>query len=356
MSYIDAMMLENIMPETFGSNYIGALVVIVASFIIAKIISFVFEKILPKIIGKTKTDIDDRIVHAIHNPIYYAVILIGALAAAKVAGITGRAEFYFERTIASILVVIVSIVVFRIVNILVEFVGAGVAKKTKSKVDAHILPFIKNVTKLVVLIVALLQILTIWEKDITPLLASAGIAGFAIAFAAKDTIANIFGGVSIYFDRPFKVGDRIKLDSGELGDVYEIGIRTTRIKTLDDTVIIIPNEQMASAKIINYNLPGSRTKIKMTIGVAYGSNVALVKKTLLKVANSVDVVLEDPKPCVLFIEHADFSLNFLLIMRVNDPRHAGEVKDKVNEGIDKEFRKAKIDIPFPTQTIYQKKG
>lgn len=341
---------------SFGSNYIGALAVIVVSFILAKLANFVFEKVLPKITGRTETDIDDRIFAAIHNPVYYTILLAGLFFAENVMGVSGGLDLYFERVVESALVIVISVAVYRVINILVEFFGTGFAARSKTSIDDHILPFLKNAVKLVVIVLAIFQILAIWGKDITPLLASAGIAGLAIAFAAKDTLANMLGGISIYFDRPFRLGDRVQLESGEIGDVYEIGIRTTRLKTLDDTVIIIPNERMANSKIVNYNLPVPRTNVRMKIGVAYGSDVAKVKKTLLKVAGSAQLALKEPKPAVLFTEHGDFSLNFVLVVWIADPTHSPLVKDQINEGIDREFRKEKIEIPFPTHTIYQKKG
>ena len=191
----------------------------------------------------------------------------------------------------------------------------------------------------------------IWDLDIGPLFASAGIAGLAIAFAAKDSIAQLFGGISIYFDQPFKLGDRIEIDGGEIGIVQDIGIRSTRIMNLYNNMIVVPNSIIANSRILNYTSPEATMMVKVTIGVAYGSDVANVKKVLYGIAESIDVILDDPQPYVRFDNHGDFSLDFALIMWVETPGEKFIVIDQVNTMINEQFEKEGIDIPFPTHTI-----
>ncbi|MDW7732154.1 MAG: mechanosensitive ion channel, partial [Methanolobus sp.] len=184
-----------------------------------------------------------------------------------------------------------------------------------------------------------------------PLFASAGLVGLAVAFAAQDSIAQIFGGISIYFDKPFKLGDRIEIDGGEIGIVQEIGIRSTRIMNLYNNMIVIPNSIIANSRIVNYTSPEATMMVKVTIGVAYGSDVEKVRSVLFGIAHSIDVVLDDPAPYVRFDNHGDFSLDFAIIMWVRNPGEKFTVIDRVNTMIDLEFKKEGIEIPFPTHTI-----
>ena len=136
------------------------------------------------------------------------------------------------------------------------------------------------------LIAGLFWVLAIWQINLTPLFASAGIAGIAVALAAKDTLANFFGGISLFMDNAYKVGEYIILESGERGEVVVIGIRSTRIKTRDDVIITIPNSIMANSKIINESAPIPRFRIRVPVGVAYCSNLEKVEEILLAVMNA----------------------------------------------------------------------
>ncbi len=346
---------ESVIPAT-SNSYINALVILFISFILAKIADFVFEKVFPKLTAHTNTDIDDKIVHALKSPIYFAVITIGTYASLHSLALGEGVFFYTDNSIQTILIIIGAIAAWRISTIFIDSVVLRFAAKTKSTLDDEMMPLFKNISKIVIVFVALMLTLSAWEVDVTPFLASAGIVGIALAFAAQSTVANLFGGVAVYFDKPFKVGDRIQLESGEIGDVVEVGIRSTRIQTLDDTMIIIPNDKIANSKVTNFNQPVPRMNVKLNIGVTYGSDVEKVKKALLKAAGGAPSVLKTPKSNVLFIEHGDFALKFLLIVWIEVPTKKGIVLDELNTGIDREFRKAKIEMAFPTQTVYLKKN
>lgn len=345
---------ENTIPAS-SSAYTDALIILFSSIILAKIADFVFEKVFLKLTAHTETDLDDKIVAGMKSPIYFAVILVGIYVSVHSLGFEKTSYYYTDNLIQTALTIIGAVALWRIVNAFIGSIVSKFAAKTKSTLDDEMMPLLKNISKIVIIFLALIAILSAWDIDITPFLASAGVVGIALAFAAQSTVANLFGGVAVYFDKPFKVGDRIQLESGEIGDVAEIGIRSTRIQTLDDTLIIIPNEKIANSKVTNFNQPIPRMNVKFNIGVTYGSDVAKVKAALLKAADGAPSVLKNPKPNVLFIEHGDFALKFLLTVWIDNPTHKGAVMDEINTGIDREFRKAKLEMAFPTQTIYVKK-
>lgn len=345
---------ESLIPVT-SSSYINALLILGASFIFAKIADFIFEKVFPKITAHTETELDDKIVAGLKYPIYFTVILVGIYASLHSIAFGESAFYYIDNLLQTAIIVIGALGAWRVISILIDGILAKFAAKTKSALDDEMVPLLKNISKIIIIFVAIAMALSAWDIDITPLLASAGIVGIALAFAAQSTVANLFGGIAIYFDKPFKVGDRIQIESGEIGDVVEIGIRSTRLKTLDSLLIILPNEKIANSKVINFHQPMPNINIRLNVGVAYGSDVELVKKTLLKVAKNSKSVLNEPAPEVLFTELGDFALKFLLVAWINDPTKKANVIDEINTGIAREFKKAKIDIPFPTQTIYVKK-
>ncbi len=189
----------------------------------------------------------------------------------------------------------------------------------------------------------------------TAWLASAGIAGIAIGFAAKDTLANLFAGVFILADSPYKIGDYVVLDSGERGQVTHIGIRSTRLLTRGDVEITIPNAVMGNSKISNESGgPYTKYRLNVKIGVAYGSDIDQVRELLLDIAQKEPGVCDEPYPRVRFRAFADSALALELLCWVENPEFRGRVLDALNTEIYKRFNSEGIEIPYNKQDVYIK--
>ena len=194
--------------------------------------------------------------------------------------------------------------------------------------------------------------------DITPFLAGAGIAGLAIALAAQDIISNFFGGAIITVDKPFKVGDRIRVDQ-YIGDVINVGPRSTRLKTLDYQIVTIPNNKITTNIIVNYAEPDQKLRITLPVSVAYGSDPKKVKEILLDIAQNTikntEYLLEEPAPKAFFLEFQDSSLKFILYVWARKYNLPDEVKDAINTQIAERFAAEGIEIPFPQMEVRLKK-
>ena len=189
--------------------------------------------------------------------------------------------------------------------------------------------------------------------NVTAWLTSAGIVGLALSFAAKDTLSNLFAGVSIIMDAPYKTGDFIILDSGERGVVTDIGLRSTRILTRDDIEITIPNGVIGNGKIINEaGGPSSQHRIRVAVGVAYGSDVDQVIEVLEEVAVENNDVLVTPAPRVRFRLFGESSLDFELLVWIARPIDRGRVKHELNCAVYKALNKYNIEIPFPQRVLH----
>ncbi len=224
--------------------------------------------------------------------------------------------------------------------------------KRSHKVFTHeALQFISNLGIAVVIVNAGFMLLTIWKVDVTPLLASAGIAGLAVALAAKDSLANFFGGVNLFLDRPFKQGDYVVLGTGERGAIAEIGLRSTRIVTRDDIMVCIPNSIIANSKIINESAPEPHHRVRIKIGVAYGSDLDQVEASLLKIAKNEKLVAEKPEPRVRFRSFGESALEFELLCWAHLPAERGLMQHELNKAIYREFNALGIIIPFPQRDI-----
>ena len=340
---------------SFESRLAISLLILFSSIVIAAIVDFLFKRVFLYYASRTKLDFDDLIAGALRKPLYLTVIVIGMFFSLHYTDLTTTYIVILDGIGLTLLCVIWVIALIKINKIFFEKVFPHLTHKTDTQIDDELLPLFKGIINIALVFIGTLAVLNvIWNINVTPLFASAGIAGIAVAFAAQDSIAQLFGGISIYFDQPFKKGDRIELESGEVGIVHEVGIRSTRIMNLYNNMIIIPNKMIANSKIINYTSPQSNMLVKMTMGVAYGSDVEKVRNVLYDIIKSNDLVLKYPEPSVRFSEYGDSSLDFGLYMWIKSPSDRIKLIDMVNSRIAEEFEKKGIEIPFPTRTLYIK--
>ena len=169
--------------------------------------------------------------------------------------------------------------------------------------------------------------------------------------AAKDTLANMISGFTLMIDRPFRIGDRIQLASGQWGDVLDIGLRTTKIRTADNTLLIIPNSELCNTTIINIAFPDLRAKGRVNVGVAYGSDPEIIKGLLLEAASEIPEVLPEPAPEAFFVSYGDSALNMALFFWVKDYTEVFKVTDRLNTLIHIRFRENGVVIPYPTRSV-----
>ncbi len=334
------------------SPYINAFIVIATFFIVALIFNFIIIKLLIKISKLTKSDFDDRLISTFKMPVFFTIILAGILYAFKGMFPTIHFEKITSQVIFSLIAIFWTIAAIKTTNVIIENAIYKLFDITGLRKD--VLPLIENIVKFAIVVGAILIVFSIWNIDITPVLASAGIISAVIAFAAKDTIANFFGGISIFFDKPYKVGDYIELDEGRRGEVVEIGIRSTRIKTRDDILVSIPNSIIANTQIINESAPIKLFRIRVPIGVAYGSDIETVEKVLLQVAENNPNVVTDPEPRVRFRKFGESSLDFELLCWAENPAERGLTIHQLNCEIYKKFAEADIKIPFPQRDVHFK--
>jgi small-conductance mechanosensitive channel len=219
--------------------------------------------------------------------------------------------------------------------------------------QTSMLPLVSTIGRVVLLAMAAYFVFLAWDINVTAWVASAGIVGLALSFAAKDTLSNFFAGVSIVVDAPYKLGDFIILESGERGMVTHIGLRSTRLLTRDDVEITVPNGVMGNTKIINETGgPSSKHRIRTSVGVAYGSDVDNVIEILAATADEHEEVCKTPEPRVRFRRFGDSSLEFDLLCWINQPVDRGRISHELNCAVYKAFQRENIQIPFPQRDLH----
>ncbi|HSH12251.1 MAG TPA: mechanosensitive ion channel family protein, partial [Desulfurivibrionaceae bacterium] len=297
------------------------LLVLIYYTMLVKVTDLLIDRVLRKLAARTSLTMDDEILDFLHRPVCWTIFWLGMGHAILIEPLHEPWQTVLPSLTKSIILGIWIYTAIKIFNWVVAQKLNSHSEEDKIGRDVFLL--LKNLVRVVIIASGLLWLLTIWKINLTPLFASAGIVGIAIALAAKDTLANFFGGVSVFMDKSYKLGDYIILDSGERGEVMEIGIRSTRIKTRDDVMITIPNSLIANAKIINESAPIPRFRIRVPLGVAYGSNLDKVEQVLLEVARENPNVSTDPEPRVRYRSFGDSAVNLELLCWVDNPALKG---------------------------------
>lgn len=331
--------------------YLEALAIIVGFVVLAWVVNRVVSGSLRQLAKRSATTFDDKLVELAQRPVFVTVALVGLTLATYRLGLSEGLERNTVLAVRTILVFIWVVFAFRLVKLLLGVMRGHPDRFTIVQPSTQ--PLLSNFIAVVFVIGGAYAILVIWDINVTGLVASAGIVGLALSFAAQDTLSNLFAGVAILSDRPYELGDFIILDSGERGKVTKIGLRSTRLLTRDDVEISIPNGVMGATKIVNEaGGPPMRYRIRTNVGVAYGSDVDHVGQVLVGVADDHPKVREAPEPRARFRTFGASSLDFELLCWISDPADRGLVLHELNSEIYRRFQTEGIVIPFPQQDIY----
>lgn len=350
--------MTEFLTKTFYGNTIAewlvSLLIIVGSFILAKALYWVSANIIKKLTKKTKTQLDDIIVDKVEEPIVMAVLLAGFWFGLHYLELTEGFSSFLDKAFYVAITFDVSWLVVRLVDaIIVEYL-TPLVKKTDADLDDQLLPIIRKSLKAIIWTVAIVVGLNNAGYDVGALIAGLGLGGLAFAMAAKDSVANLFGGVTVFIDKPFKMGDRIQID-GYDGNIVDMGLRSTKLKTLAGRLVTIPNKNFTETYIENVSSEPKR-KMSLNIGLTYDMSHEDIQKgiDILKDIDKNSKYTKDE--CVaVFESFGDFSLNITYIYYIEKNQDIWAAINDTNFEILKRFNEAKLDFAFPTQTIITEK-
>jgi len=339
----------------FFSDYPFAvfIVVLLLSLVLAKIVTHILNRILTQVTARTKIHWDDQVSRLLSQPVFWTLFLLGLLISTVPLKLSPDSNSIAQSLVTTLLIVLWSVFFLRMIVIVLKALSANA--KPHSLIRPQTRPLFQNLVYIFVVIIAVYLIFSSWHIDMTAWLASAGIVGIAIGFAAKDTLANLFSGVFILADSPYKIGDYVVLDSGERGMVTHIGIRSTRLLTRGDVEITIPNAVMGNTRISNESGgPHEKYRLNVSVGVAYGSDIDQVRAVLMEIAENEKEVCDDPEPRVRFRTFGASSLDIDLLCWVETPEVRGRVLDSLNTTIYKRFNAEGIEIPYSKHDVFIK--
>lgn len=339
----------------FFSDYPFAvfLVVIIISLIVAKLATRIMSAVIVQFTSRTKIHWDDQVINLLSRPVFWTLFLLGVVMAFIPLKLSKSADGIVLSLVTTVLIILWSAFILRLIVIVLNAISHS--EREPSIIKTQTKPLFQNLAYILVFIFAIYLVFSSWNIDMTAWLASAGIIGIAIGFAAKDTLANLFAGVFILADSPYKIGDYVVLDSGERGKVTHIGIRSTRLLTRADVEITIPNAVMGNTRISNESGgPHEKFRLNVKVGVAYGSDIDQVRSVLMDVAEHEEEVCSDPEPRVRFRAFGNSSLDIELLCWVEIPENRGRVLDALNTAIYKRFIEENIEIPYSKHDLYIK--
>ena len=353
--------LEKIYYHNTVLQWAIALGIILGGVIFAKILYWFTSTIIKKITAKTKTKLDDLLVDKLEKPIIFIVIIAAYYWAISylnfptdAVGKTNGLENLLFKLSTFALVINITWMISRILDAVVEEYVVPIAEKSESDFDDQVLPILRKGIRAIIWIMGIIIGMDNLGIDITAMIAGLGIGGLALALAAQDMVKNIFGGIMIFLDKPFKIGERIQIDGFD-GTVEEVGLRSTRVRTLEGRLLIINNSTFSDNTVINVTAEHTR-KVVLNLGMTYDT-------TPEKMQRSMDIIkeivvahpgMDENDTSIGFNAFGDFALGILLVYRINKDADILQTQTDINLEILKRFNAEGLEFAFPTQTIFKK--
>ena len=350
------------MNEFLTKNFYGntikdwaiSFAIILAALIIAKIVYWIIGKFVKKLVSKTKSNLDDILVDQLEEPVVYGIGMIGFYWAVHRLEFGQSIDVFFDHLFVIIITLNITWFFARIIDSVIEEYIVPVVEKSDSDLDDQLLPVIRKTVKSSIWVLGIVIGLNNAGFDVAALIAGLGIGGIALAFAAQDTIKNIFGGIMVFLDKPFKMRDRIKINGWD-GEVEEIGVRSTRLRTLEGRLVTIPNGQFADHAIENVTLE-PRRKVLLNLGLVYETPPEKMEQAM---AILQEIALSNPHVndediIISFNSWGDFSMGILFIYFIQKDANIFTTQSEMNMEILKRFNAEGLEFAYPTNVVYKK--
>ncbi|MBP6611557.1 MAG: mechanosensitive ion channel family protein [Paludibacter sp.] len=333
-------------------EWLISLAIIIGAVILNKIIVLFNKHVLTKLTEKTNNRMDDILFKMLQAPVLLGVMLLAIWIASNRLNLSVRVDQFFSNSYQFLIVLNVTWFIVRFVNAVIEEYLVPKAEDNSTKyLDNTLVPIIRRGVLGIIWAIGIMMALRNVGVDVGALIAGLGIGGLAFALAAQDTIKNIFGGITIFTDRPFRIGDRIKVDGFD-GMIEDIGIRSTRLRTLEKRLVTIPNYKIVEASIENVSNETMR-RVLMRIGLTYDTSSEKMEEaiSILKNMPKINKQVDTKELVAVFSDFGPYSLDIKFIYWVKKSGDVMEVPSDVNFEILRKFKAAGLSFAYPTQTV-----
>jgi len=320
------------------------------------IIKFFFGRILRRFTSFTKNTLDDAILEAIAPPLYWlALIYAFQFALNRLGEVFEVLQIDLDQVYFVLFALVGFIAAWRLIGNIADWYGKQLSSTGEIELGEQLLPFFRRVILIILTLIVIIILLDYFNVEVSGLVTTLGIGSLAIALAAQAALSDTISGFVIMVDRPYRIGDRIEIqDLDTWGDVVDIGLRSTRIRTRDNRMVIIPNSVIGKSLIVNYSYPDTQYRIQIHIGVAYGVDIEEVRKILVEAVSKVEGVLSDRQVEALFLEFGDSALIFRVRWWLESYVDTRRMFDSVNTAMYNALNEAGIEIPFPQRVVSHK--
>ena len=348
--------MEVLHQEFYGNsilNWAIAVGILILSFVVVKMLYWIFSNVIRRLTSKTKTNLDDVLINKLEKPLTYLILILGYWISIHYLFFKEEVEVVLENAAYFLLVVDVTAILSRIVDALISEVIMPITEKSDSSFDNQLIPVIQKGVRSIIWVLGIIIGLDNIGFDITAMIAGLGIGGLVLALAAQDSVKNIFAGIMIFLDKPFRIKDRIQVDGFD-GTVEEVGLRSTRLRTLEGRIVTIPNSRFTDNSVTNVSSQPT-LKVKLNLGLTYDTDEVQMQKAidiLEDIVKDQEAITDDY--AAGFNGFGDFSLNILFIYYVKPDSHWLDTQTLVNKEILRRFNKEGLEFAFPTQTILKK--
>jgi len=330
---------------------LATLLLIAVAYVFGRVLKLVITHSMMKVASRTSSKSDDQLIDYLTRPLVLTTVTLSLMMVVSLYKLPPGLNDATLSVLATILLFSWLRAGLRTARIVLEIIANN--HHRFEIVQERTIPLFDMTIKMLLVGFGAYVVLLIWGINPTAWLASAGVIGIAVGFAAKDSLANLFSGIFIVADAPYKIGDYIVLDTGERGKVTNLGMRSTRMVTRDDVEVTVPNAVIANAKIINESGgPWVKHRIRVPVGVAYGSDVDEVCAVLEKTATDHAQVVKVPAPRVRMRAFGTSSLDFELLVWIDHPELRGRVRHDLLMNLYKALNSNGIEIPFPQTDIH----
>jgi len=337
-----------------GEDWINlgiSLLIVVVGYLLGTLL---IRRILPAITHRTPTELDDRFLERVGSDLRWLVVVIVLHFATRRLTFVGAGLKEFLEDVYFVVGLAIGLhSTWRLIGLLDEWYRERSIRMGREEEFAPIITMLARVSRVVLVIVGITILLSHFGLNVTICAASLGLGGLAISLGARDTIADAIAGFIILVDRPFRIGDRIEIQrDGSWGDVVEIGLRTTRIRTLDNRMVIVPNSLIGQNQVVNYSYPDPRYRIETRVSIAYGTDLEFADRLITDTVRQVQGVLPDKEVEVLYDEMGDSAMIISVRWWIESYADARRMYDRVHRALQKALDAAGIEMPYPTQTLH----
>jgi MscS family membrane protein len=318
------------------------------------LLRLVLHRIIGGLTRRTKTNFDNAVISALHPSLYILLLVLAArIGIERLAFLPSDWGVWIEQSFFVLYLAVITLAIWRLIGELSSWYRDEISERTDTDLDNQLIPFFRRLLQILLVMIGLIILLSHFEADISALVTTLGVGSLAVALAAQETLSDTIAGFVIMIDRPYRIGDRIEIqDLDTWGDVVDVGLRSTRIRTRDNRMVIIPNSVIGKSLIVNHSYPDTTYRIEIHVGVSYGTDLEHARETIINAVRNVEGVLEDHPVEALFLEFGDSALIFRVRWWLDSYEDTRRMFDRVNTSMYNALLEEGIEIPFPQQDLH----